>query len=242
MEKAKVLILGMFHLNAINNGDAAQLSDDKRLFKDKDFQDLILILKQYSPTKIVVEMDKNQQERLHNTYQTYLNGKYKLQQHEMDQIAFRIAKACNHKTIFAVDWNGASDTVPNLDELQTTKARQELEMVVQSATKQMQDLQEYMWKHSIVDTLKFINEPARLKDNHSIYMDMAMIDEGDAEGLTWLSHYWLYRNLMITKNLLELIEHEAERIFVLFGSGHAYLLKQYLIESQKVECVELSFL
>jgi len=50
-------------------------------------------------------------------------------------------------------------------------------------------------------------------------------------GAMWTARYWYYPNPLIYKNLTELIRSNGERIFVLYGAGHLYLLHQFLQES-----------
>lgn len=47
----------------------------------------------------------------------------------------------------------------------------------------------------------------------------------------WTAKYWYYRNMLIYKNLVSLIDSNEERIFVLYGAGHLHLLLQFLKES-----------
>ncbi len=67
-------------------------------------------------------------------------------------------------------------------------------------------------------------------------MKIALIGEGaDPAGAKWTSQYWYYRNMIIYKNIIELAASQAERIFVLYGSGHLHLLIQFLKESGLVQ-------
>lgn len=121
----------------------------KQFYKEKVFVELVNYFKSFKPKKIVVEVNKDFQDELHHQYVRFLQGEYDLQQYEVDQIAFRLAKECRLETLYAVDWNESLDIVPNLGELKTNKSKNELEKLLQKAEKQFQEDQDFMYRHSI---------------------------------------------------------------------------------------------
>ena len=63
-------------------------------------------------------------------------------------------------------------------------------------------------------------------------MNLALIgSDSNPIGAMWTTKYWYYRNMLIYKNLVSLINSNEERIFVLYGAGHLYLLLHFLKES-----------
>lgn len=78
----------------------------------------------------------------------------------------------------------------------------------------------------------WLNREDNVSEDHKIYMKLALLgDDSNPIGTKWTAYYWYYRNLLIYRNLINLIESDEERIFVLYGSGHLHLLLQFLRES-----------
>src|SRR5699024_5010237 len=86
--------------------------------------------------------------------------------------------------------------------------------------------------HSIRDFLLKLNDRRYVEHNQQMYMKMALIGDDDHHvGAAWTAMYWYYRNMIIYKHLLELVEHPDERVFVLYGAGHLHLLRQFIQEN-----------
>jgi hypothetical protein len=67
----------------------------------------------------------------------------------------------------------------------------------------------------------WLNLPENWKANHQMDMRLACVGSREEPvGAMWTAWYWYYRNLLIYKNLTELIRSNGERILVLYGAGH----------------------
>jgi hypothetical protein len=74
-------------------------------------------------------------------------------------------------------------------------------------------------------------------------MYMARIGDSDNYVCAKLVASWHLRNLEMFANLTRLVEGPNERIAVLYGQGHEFLLKQFIRESPDLELVDpLDFL
>lgn len=219
------MLLGTYHLG--ETGDLVQLdAEEKSQYKEADFEELVAKLAEFKPTQIFVEFNMDNQEALDMSYQQFLQNKYSLKMNEIDQIGFRLAKHLKLDKLSAVDWNGINPHIPNLDDISSDTAKQQMQQVVTKAEQQMQLLAELISKKNIIDTFTFINTNEQNKENHQIYLDIMMFD--DEIGFEWVANYWYYRNLKITKNIRSILEADTERALVIYGSGHNYLLHQML--------------
>jgi len=80
------------------------------------------------------------------------------------------------------------------------------------------------------NTYMFSNDPERLHESHSLYFKIARIGiASQFPGADWVQH-WYGRNLKIFVNLTRLVESHDERILLIIGSGHAWLLRQFAEE------------
>ncbi|MGV3488814.1 MAG: DUF5694 domain-containing protein [Tuberibacillus sp.] len=95
---------------------------------------------------------------------------------------------------------------------------------------------------SIRDYLLYLNSKNRVLSEHRIYIEYyaRVAAEDYYVGIDWLANYWYRRNLIVYTNITRLIETKDERILVIYGSGHKYLLDQFCTESGlfQVEKVE----
>ena len=95
------MILGTFHMKSQN--DIHNLKDTNRITSMQDELSIIVEkLSKYKPTKIFVEFEKKNQDKLDNYYRRYLEDKL-LSTNEIVQIAFPLAKKLNCPVI-AIDW------------------------------------------------------------------------------------------------------------------------------------------
>ena len=77
------------------------------------------------------------------------------------------------------------------------------------------------------------NDPEGIRIDHQQYIRrIARVGLGDQyPGANWLSHYWYDRNLKIYVNLTRITESADDRILLIIGAGHVYLVQQFLEES-----------
>ena len=68
--------------------------------------------------------------------------------------------------------------------------------------------------------------------SHRAYLHDARIGLGDKyPGADWLAHIWYARNLKIFVNLTRITESDDDRIFLIIGGGHLFLVRQFLEDS-----------
>jgi hypothetical protein len=79
--------------------------------------------------------------------------------------------------------------------------------------------------------LAYLNSPPHLAEMHSAYFDFAMLgDDEKAPGPNWVGA-WYTRNLRIFAKLIRVADRPSDRVLVIYGAGHAYLLNQYATDS-----------
>ncbi|TYS68263.1 hypothetical protein FZC76_11015 [Sutcliffiella horikoshii] len=240
--KPSIMILGTDHFEKSAVQDYAR-TDELDIFtseKQLEINNVLTTLKEYTPTKILLEYPLKYQSNLTKEFQEYLDGKLKLSANERHQIGFQLAKELGHKNIFAVDWNedeGVPDIFGYMQKQETQNSKQifmDIEKVIDEANNKSQT--STIWEY-----LLFLNDTEQVRKSHQIYMDMAMIVDNDNPiGAKWVANYWYYRNLLIYKNIKSLAS-ENDRLLVIYGVGHVYLLNQLIYEGGvfKIENVEV---
>jgi len=224
--------------------DVYRLDPGDASARQEEILECVELLKKFKPTKIAVEYDKVREDLLQAAYRKYRNGDKPLENDEIEQIGFRLAKALNHSTIYAVDWNRPVGGIPIsfiYDFAKDTQPAFFGEMV-ESGNAWHQRNQEIFKQSTVREYLLYLNSKSQVLDDHRTYIKyFARVAEDDYYvGIDWLANYWYRRNLIIYTNITRLIETKDERLLVIYGRGHKYLLDQFLKESGlfQVEKVE----
>jgi hypothetical protein len=231
--KPSIFILGIEHFSDQYNGDLFMTDKEDMLSKirQNEIYELVTCLKKYEPTKIALEVLQENEEALNYHYVSFTKGDYSLTVNEVDQIGFRLAKECGHKKVYAVDWNKNQDDIPDLD-LGVWTETYEYKAFTEIAQDIMSKSNTYLQKHSIKVFLHWLNDSQNVLRGQEMYMKLALVgSQSNPVGAMWTAKYWYYRNMLIYKNLVSLIDSNEERIFVLYGAGHLHLLLQFIKES-----------
>ena len=89
----------------------------------------------------------------------------------------------------------------------------------------------------VAPALRFLNDPARIKDSNAFYRSLLRVGAaGDQPGADLVAA-WYHRNFLICANLLQLAK-PADRIVLLFGAVHAFLLRQCVMETPGLKLIE----
>ena len=252
-QKPTIMILGSTHL--ANDGlDVynTKMDDVRSPKRQREIEQLVEQLKEFKPTKIALERDeKTHGAGTQTEYQGYLKGTYELKRNEHDQIGFRLAKQMGHPRLYCVDYRldyRKDDPIIPFDEFNWdlvnyigfAKAHN-LEHLLPpppNEGKMTQDETGVTWIEpekyvSIIDMYIQDNDPEGIRMDHQQYIRwIARVGLGDEyPGANWLSHYWYDRNMKIYVNLTRITESADDRIMLIIGAGHTYLVQQFLEES-----------
>ncbi|WP_226679839.1 DUF5694 domain-containing protein [Sutcliffiella horikoshii] len=231
MNKPSIMILGTDHFEKSAVQDYAKTKDSDIFShrKQMEIKNLLSSLKEYAPTKIVLEYPLKYQSKLSDEYQEYIDGNFKLSANERHQIGFNLAKELGHTNIFSVDWN-EEEGVPDIFGYMQNHETQTTRKIFKDIEKMVAEANEKSNTTTIREYLLFLNETQHVRNNHQLYMDIAMIGENDNPiGANWVANYWYYRNLLIYKNIKSLA-CENDRLLVIYGVGHVHLLNQLVFE------------
>lgn len=233
-ERPALMVLGTAHL-ANNNRDVLRTEVDDVLAptRQKEIEAVVEALARWRPTRVAVEIKTRDQAALDRRYAEYRAGTYALTASEIDQIGLRLAARLGHEQVYAVDWNDqppgnaiaynwiegaeAAGEQARLDELRHPARGKRITDLVNS--------------RPIPEWLAVMNEPNYLRAMHQPYYDFALLGtpEGN-QGANWVGA-WHGRNLKIFANLVRLAAAPGERVLVIYGAGHAFLLNRFAEES-----------
>jgi hypothetical protein len=231
----KVMIVGTFHLD--NPGrDVFNVQVDDVLAKKRqaELADIANALAKFAPTQVMVEWPEATTDA---QYASYRAGKLEPSRNEVVQLGFRLAKLRDLERVHGIDVQGEFPFDAVKEYASSHGMQPRLDAALAGAGKEVQNLSERVASGTIGSVLRYMNQSSRLLENHGFYMDMLRYGEGGTQPGARLVSAWYARNLSICARLLQTVP-EGGRAVVFFGEGHAYLLRQCVIEAPGVELVE----
>jgi len=237
----EVMILGTYHM-ANPGRDIHNLKTDDVLV-DKRQRELAAVaagLAKFRPTKVAVEqaVDHGAPAKLPR-YHDYLDGKLDDSRNEVVQVGFRLARAMKLAEVYGIDVDGdfpyeavqkfADDGHPQLaEQLASTGADVE---------RMLKGLEETLKAGTVSQGLRYMNEPKRILEDNAFYSKLLRYGAGNEQPGAALLTAWQGRNNQICARLMQLAEPD-DRIAVLYGSGHAFLLRRCVQDMPGFKLVE----
>lgn len=223
-----VLVLGMVHFQ--------HMEDIREPHRQAEIRELIDRIAEFQPTKICVEQVAERQRELDAEYRQYREEEGELPANEIQQIGFRLAHRLGHERVYATDWMHLDPE--DIDRLQKgfeEAERKQPELVRESQEWIEQRLQSHFKPGTVLEMIRQNNDETFNRRDHQYYIRYRarMGESPDYVGPFWL-RWWYRRNLTIYANVARLAEAD-DRLLVLYGSGHNYLLKQFIRESELFE-------
>lgn len=242
-----LLLLGTYHL-ANNHRDVTNVTVEDVLTptRQREIGDLVAAIARWRPTRVAVEWQRTDQATLDRRYADYRAGRVAATANEREQIAFRLAARLGLAGIDAIDWNAAPPGPSSAyDPAAWAAAHGQAERFtafVADGQRVADDQARAMRCSTVADWYRTLNTPAQRVAMNRPYFAMASLgDDQDNPGAAWVGT-WYARNLRIFDHLRQL-SAPGDRVFVLYGAGHAYLLDRFARDSGAYDVVDpLAFL
>ncbi|RZK59559.1 MAG: hypothetical protein EOO91_04830 [Pedobacter sp.] len=244
--KIKVILLGTFHYGETSDKKKTAFTD---LFSQKRQAELVQLVKDIAkenPTKIFVESQPVNQQKLNNEYELYQKNQLTdtvILRNEIQQIGFRLAKLAKLPAPIAVDYKqelpydemnkfekgiGADTTIkwpPFFD----------IPYPFTDTTKKIS-----LKKMSLPQYYVGLNSEYQRKSMQFDYLHYAMSYgyKDNYVGADFTTS-WYNRNLKIYTNILRELKPTDTCIVVLFGASHTNLLRQFFADHPSFEIIEL---
>jgi hypothetical protein len=243
--RPKLMFLGTFHF-ADAGLDGYKPKHDINIMepaRQREVAALVERLARFRPTKVLIEARPADMEKLNGRYRDYLAGKYELKSNEIYQIAFRLAKRMGHTQLYGIDVKGRD----YYDDAQWKVEKEKFGLATAPAAwdQRFQKLYEYddelKTTMPLVDFLRYINSPQRLRAGHGAYLTgiFHAADDEDHFGPDNLSGWWYDRNLRIFDQIWRAAHDPSDRALVLIGAGHLPILLHAAQSSPEFEWVDV---
>ncbi len=231
----KVMIVGTFHLD--NPGrDVFNVHVDDVLTgrRQSELAGIAKSLARFAPTVVMVEWPEALTDE---RYASFRAGTLPPSRNEVVQLGFRLAALRELERVHGIDVEGDFPFEPVKVYANSHGMAPRLDAALAGAGKEVQALSERVRTGSLGSVLRYMNTPSRALENHGFYVDMLRYGEGGTQPGARLAGAWYARNLTICARLLQSLP-AGGRAVVFFGEGHAYLLRQCVIEAPDVDLVE----
>ena len=233
-EKAKVLVVGTFHMD-YPGLDAFKTSEEDKIDvlvepKKSEVTELVEYIKKFKPNKIAIEAfdSWNATEKL----KQYKNGDHRDKRDERFQLAIRIANELQLDTIYAIDSGSMTDDLEKIDSSYTKALFKDFDFQSEDVYNQYyknwyEAEDKIIPKVNLLDYFKHINS----KESHQYGYGAYLIGDfklDNLQGADVISSWWYNRNLRIFRKLQLITESPNDRIPPVFGNGYGAVLRQFL--------------
>lgn len=235
--RAQIMILGVYHFGNPNLDYVKSNVDDHLSAKrQQQIAEVVEMLAKFKPTKIALEAVDGVS-NVHRDYEAYLKGQYTLSASERDQLGLRLAKQLGHKRVYAIDHQLGMDVEGVIAAAQQSKDTAFLE-TFQRVIGELQELQKRQATMTVREVLAVHNDPKNIVKGHDLYLQMARVRNGDKFVGADVLAGWYQRNFRIYANLARVIESPADRVLVIYGSGHSAILRELIESDANLQLVE----
>lgn len=231
----QVMILGTVHMD----NPALDLHNTKvGDVLEPDFQTQIArvtnALGRFRPTAVDVESPPDAETE---RYALFLADKLAPSRNEIVQLGFRLARTAGLQTVNGVDAD-APFPFPAVREFAKAHGQEAALDAMNTTFEALARTEEALLKtEGLAAVLRRMNDPARIRSEHSFYRSLLRIGSGQERPGAELLAEWYRRNFLICFNILQ-ASKPGDRIVVIFGSGHSFLLRQCVSETPGLQLVE----
>ena len=234
-EPVKVMILGTFHMsNPGRDIHNAQIEDVLLPKHQADVARGVDGLARFRPTRVMVEWEAG---ATNERYAKYLAGTLDPSRNEVVQVGFRLARQAGLQRVEGIDVDG-DFPYPPVEAYAKAHGHQPLLEAAHAEIGAMVKTQERMVaEKGITATLRWMNDPAWVTASNGFYRTTLRIGAGAEQPGADLLTAWYRRNFLICANIIQR-SRPGDRIVVLYGAGHSFLLRQCVQETPGFELVE----
>jgi hypothetical protein len=231
----KVMVVGVFHMaNPGQDIHNLKVDDVTTPQRQAEIERVTAGLARFRPTAVATEWDAATVEE---RWAKYRAGALPPSRNEVVQLGFRLGRLAGTDRVYGADMDGdfPFETVMTFARANGQGGTIDALMAEGAAAVKAQD--ELLAREGVAGVLRHLNQPARIRRDHDGYARMLTIGRGAEQPGADLVAAWEQRNLRICARVIQ-ESKPGDRVVVLFGSGHAYLLRRCFAEQPGFELVE----
>ena len=244
--KPQVLLLGVFHFAGeqmdVNTTPPELRVDMLSPERQQQIEQLVIKLAAFKPTKIAIEVPPQREAFYDSLYNDYragkpLTGKYPLKADETIQLSFRLAKLLKLVKLYPIDAQSfrfklsASDSVLTFEKYkdQTDPSFTYWDSHYDAVKLYQDSLAFYL---PLNKYLQYLNSP--VKQAKTIGRWLITTKRGsntEPVGADGFITRYFNRNVRIYSNVQRIVTDPADRILIIYGATHMYMLEQLFAAS-----------
>jgi hypothetical protein len=231
----EVMIVGTYHMSNPGRDMHDVRADDVLAPKRQaEIEAVVGGLAAFRPTVVDVEWDNA---TVAERWTKYISGTLPASHNEVVQLGFRLAKVAHAASVNGIDVEGDFPFDP-VQAFATAHGEAPLLKAADDAiVAEIADVNGILAKGSIADALRFFNDPAHIANDNAFYRTTLKIGSGANQPGADLLTAWYKRNFYICANLIQ-HARPGDHVVVIYGSGHAFLLRQCVSETPGFKLVD----
>ncbi len=247
-ERPQVLIVGSFHFNYPGLDANKTIEEDKidvlQEPKKSEVTELVEYIKNFKPNKIAIEAFDGW--KAMEKFKKFKQGDYRNKRDERYQLGMRIATELQLDTLYSIDARSYDNELVQLDSLYFENFFKDFDFKSDDpyetmARNWLEHNDKMVSKTNLLEYFKNMNSKEYHQYDYGSYL-IGDFKLDDTRGADILSVWWYNRNLRIFRKIQQLTENKDDRILLIFGNGHASVLRQILESSPEFEFVEFDSL
>lgn len=248
-EKIKVLNFGTFHFGNTIDANKTEF-DEENKERQKEVRNISKMIAEFQPTIICVEGLPENNDQLNESYKDFLENPSELNTKygETSMIAFDVARLNKIDKIYGIDnhmgYNySVGDFIENSPDLVNSIDPETYLQLTNNPFKDYPEIgkrKKNYDKLSLLEKLKLTNNPIMLDHSLNANADKLFyvgINSG-FEGADNAAIFY-HRNMKIYSNLNRIKMNKNDRVFILMGSAHTAMLREFMKRSPKFELVNV---
>lgn len=207
----EIILVGTFHF---------EQAVERVQGKENAIIELVEHLATFTPTKLALEWEQDNNIELNKKYHRNIN---QLEMNEVEQICFRLGRKLGLKEVFAVNWEGHI-TAQDMMSLNET-IQESYPDIFHKVQTYVEECNKVSGEEKLIHSYIALNNEKSIKKLEEMYLFFVQVNSGEGEiGITFLNK-WVERELKIFRNVIEVSEASSERVLLLVGSDHVWMLK-----------------
>lgn len=232
---AKVMLIGVFHfanpgLDAVKHPTIDVMTPASQAYLEQLTQQLL----RFKPTKVLLEYDPTDEEKINQRYRDYLAGNYVLERNEIYQLGFRVAKHAGLASVHSFD----ERNTPWRSELWDYMPKHDPAMMASVEAliaKLSADGERAHTTMNLRELMQLHNDPEYDRTNKDFYLlinpvgaEQKLFHGADSAASWWHRNFRMYANI-------QLHAKPGERILVIGGQGHTAILRDLLDIDSRID-------
>jgi hypothetical protein len=234
-DRPTILLLGTAHWgNPGLDYHAVEFDDMLAPARQREIEACLTCLLRFSPTKVGLEVTREQAEEVNQDYHAFRRGGFELTANERHQLGFRLAALAHLDEVHGIDWHDFERPI-GWDRAVSYALEHEQEHLVTAFTSVIQESGEdraaerqHLGRMSVEDQLIGTNSPEAMAASHEIYMQLAQVGEEGIYVGADVALRWYERNMMMFVNISRIVASPMDRILIVVGAGHLPLLSHFI--------------